>query len=261
VSRREPAPPGAPPGALDAARPGTSRPDAARAGAGGAAGRSAAASLRLVRTAEKLFAEHGLDGVSLRQISAAAGHGNNNAVQYHFGSKQGLIRAILAHRLPRIDHRRAALLAAATSRGHDRDTRTLLDVLIRPLAEETQDPESSYVGFLSRVSHYPPDEHPWWITGQPASEVAYRVIQALLAHLSQLPEPLRMARIRHATNLCLHALAGRDRPAGGAPLDPPLELFVADLLDVATAALLASPSVATRRQLDTLGQPVDKQLT
>ena len=43
--------------------------------------------LQLLLAAERLFAEHGLAGVSLRQISIEAGSSNNSAIRYHFGSK------------------------------------------------------------------------------------------------------------------------------------------------------------------------------
>ena len=42
---------------------------------------------QIVLAAEGLFAERGIEGVSLRQIGTAAGNGNNSAVQYHFGTK------------------------------------------------------------------------------------------------------------------------------------------------------------------------------
>ena len=44
--------------------------------------------------AERLFAEHGVFAVSNRQVSEAAGQGNNAAVGYHFGTKTDLVRAI-----------------------------------------------------------------------------------------------------------------------------------------------------------------------
>jgi AcrR family transcriptional regulator len=52
---------------------------------------------RLIRAAESLFAERGLDAVSLREILAAAEVGNSSAVQYHFGDRSGLVRAVLAN--------------------------------------------------------------------------------------------------------------------------------------------------------------------
>lgn len=50
--------------------------------------------LRLVKTAERLFAEQGVDAVSVRAVNAAAGLGPAS-VHYHFGSKDELLRAVL----------------------------------------------------------------------------------------------------------------------------------------------------------------------
>jgi AcrR family transcriptional regulator len=49
---------------------------------------------RLVKTAEKLFAEQGVDAVSVRAVNAAAGLGAAS-VHYHFGSKDELLRAVI----------------------------------------------------------------------------------------------------------------------------------------------------------------------
>lgn len=51
----------------------------------------------IVRAALMLFAKHGIDGVSLRQIVMAAGQSNPSAVHYHFRSKEGLVSAVLDH--------------------------------------------------------------------------------------------------------------------------------------------------------------------
>ncbi|MGV0718681.1 helix-turn-helix domain-containing protein [Mycolicibacterium sp. XJ662] len=48
----------------------------------------------ILTAAERLFAEHGVYAVSNRQVSEAAGQGNNAAVGYHFGTKLDLVRAI-----------------------------------------------------------------------------------------------------------------------------------------------------------------------
>jgi len=50
--------------------------------------------IRLIKTAEKLFAAQGVDAVSVRAVNAAAGHGPA-AVHYHFGSKEDLLSAVL----------------------------------------------------------------------------------------------------------------------------------------------------------------------
>lgn len=49
----------------------------------------------IVSAALILFAKHGIDGVSLRQIVAAAGQSNPSAVHYHFQSKEGLVAAVI----------------------------------------------------------------------------------------------------------------------------------------------------------------------
>lgn len=51
----------------------------------------------IVRAALALFAKHGIDGVSLRQIVTAAGQSNPSAVHYHFQNKDGLVTAVFEH--------------------------------------------------------------------------------------------------------------------------------------------------------------------
>ena len=89
----------------------------------------------LLLTAESLFAAHGLDGVSLKQICDVAGQANRSAIQYHFGSKQGLVDAIFEYRLPAINRRRAAMLADLEAHDRLRDARGLIEAVVVPLAE------------------------------------------------------------------------------------------------------------------------------
>ncbi len=67
--------------------------------------------------AERLYAEHGMFAVSNRQVSEAAGQGNNAAVGYHFGTKADLVRAI-EQQAPRA--RRAAARADGDRAGRRR---------------------------------------------------------------------------------------------------------------------------------------------
>ena len=65
----------------------------------------------LMREAERLFGTHGVEAVSLRDIVRAAGHKNESALQYHFGSKGKLVDAVVAERLRHIEAHRVAMLA------------------------------------------------------------------------------------------------------------------------------------------------------
>src|SRR5689334_16858610 len=64
---------------------------------------------RILNTAEKLFAERGIDATSLRSIIAAA-KVNLAAVHYHFHSKEALLDAVLARHLEPINGQRLQML-------------------------------------------------------------------------------------------------------------------------------------------------------
>jgi len=89
----------------------------------------------IILAAERLFGEHGIDAVSLRQVSAAAGLANNYSVQYHFTHRTGLLRAMYELRLPAIDARRAVLFTKLKTGGGRTTPVALLDCLWRPLLE------------------------------------------------------------------------------------------------------------------------------
>ncbi|MET7279332.1 helix-turn-helix domain-containing protein [Kribbella sp. NPDC005582] len=86
----------------------------------------------ILATAERMFAERGLHEVSNRQISEAAGQGNNTAVGYHFGTKTDLIRAILQKHSVRVEDRRRELIAEAEG---STDLRVWVSCLVRPTTD------------------------------------------------------------------------------------------------------------------------------
>jgi AcrR family transcriptional regulator len=50
---------------------------------------------KLILSAISLYAQKGIDGVSLREIGVSSGAKNSGVMQYHFGSKLGLLSAIM----------------------------------------------------------------------------------------------------------------------------------------------------------------------
>lgn len=65
----------------------------------------------------RLFARRGIDGVTVRQIAEAAGQKNHGALVYHFGSKEDLVRAVIAHGARLIDDLRCTMLDEAEASG------------------------------------------------------------------------------------------------------------------------------------------------
>lgn len=66
----------------------------------------------IMSAALRLFAEYGVAAVTVRQIAEAAGQRNHASVGYHFGSKEALLRAVIAHGAQLIDAVRNAMLDA-----------------------------------------------------------------------------------------------------------------------------------------------------
>lgn len=105
---------------------------------------------RILRAAEELMAEEGIDGVSLREINKAAGQRNASAIQYHFGDRDGLLVALLARHQMVTDPRRHELLDAweenawkenAGKENDGRDVHALAAALVVPLVEKLKDPD------------------------------------------------------------------------------------------------------------------------
>jgi AcrR family transcriptional regulator len=151
--------------------------------------RSVNARALLLDAAEMLFAQRGIDGVSLRQIAASAGQRNVSAVRYHFGDKQGLVDALVADRMAKIDTVRSALVESAGDLSR-KTTRELLHLLWQPLLDLDKAKEIHWfiqfhpVGGLrqSPASDYPTgNDGP---TGNDASRRIHDALQALHPHLS-----------------------------------------------------------------------------
>jgi AcrR family transcriptional regulator len=198
---------------------------------------------QLVITAERLFAVHGIDSVSLRQICTEAGNANNSAVQYHFGTKDRLLQAIFQYRIPHLMARRNLLAAEASASGKYDEIRTALMVQFLPLVEQAETEGSYYLGFVTQLNHQRAGDHPYWRL--PAD---YRTnVERYRAHLHELlPDlspALRWHRIQIADAACTQACAAREqaRYLGGTPTLP-YGFHLEALFDALTGILLAPVS-------------------
>jgi AcrR family transcriptional regulator len=199
--------------------------------------------LQLLLTAERLFARHGIDGVSLRQIAAEAGSSNNSAVRYHFGTKSELLAAIFAHRLDDLLRRRALL----AERADPDDLRSCLEAHLLPLLELAEDPDCHYVSFVEQVQRAGAADV---FVEQPGVQRSHAAFVAAMGHLlGHLPEPVRALRIGHAQDLCLHFAAERERAVRRSEPLLPFALHVSSVVDGIAGFLVAPHSAETTRLL------------
>lgn len=206
-------------------------------------GSAAAGEQALILAAERLFARHGVAGVSLRQVNLEAGHKNMSAAHYHFGSREGLVLAVLQHRMPAIDARRAELLARTVTPGRRPELSFYLEAYILPLAEQLQPrPEGAfYLRFLAQYRRLPPDLEAL----QGLTPAAFAMSQGIREHLAYLPEPIVEARQLNAWTMIVAALAEAEEQLERGALDANSVTFVStNLIDMVAAALTAPPSAA-----------------
>jgi AcrR family transcriptional regulator len=193
-----------------------------------------------MRTAERLFAEQGIDAVSLRRIGTAAGMRMAGTVGYHFGDKDGLIRAIIEDRDRAIDERRSALLAELEHRGLTRDLRAVAEVGIRPSAEAIGEGTGHYFRFLAQLDRRPRGLSNAFAAGSFRS--ALRVLELQVeAGLGHVPPEILERRKRYGIHLVVGALADLEAGTHG-PVD---EAVISELVDCVVALYSAPPSEHT----------------
>ena len=196
---------------------------------------------RLIEAAEALYGERGLDGVSLRQISVAAGSGNNYAVQYHFGDAGGLIRAILEKRTPELERRRAQLLATVKEDGRLGDSRALMEILYRPLIDHVDaQGKRSYARFILALNSSPA-ALPHVIGQFRLMPISDHVLDLLQLANPTLPRLLVAERQRLIAIMVLTSIFHRYGPFQPEAFDPAV---IDNALDMATAAITAPMSSA-----------------
>lgn len=113
----------------------------------------------LLDAAEKLFSEHGIQAASLRQITQEAS-ANLAAVNYHFGSKDGLVRAVFSRRLRPMNDERLRQLELVDLDAEDA-VEQILTAFLEPLLRLVSEKPEGVRGFarlMGRAFSEPSEE-------------------------------------------------------------------------------------------------------
>ncbi|WP_308016231.1 TetR family transcriptional regulator [Nonomuraea aurantiaca] len=164
----------------------------------------------LLAAAERLFAERGVHAVGNRQISQAAGQGNNAAVSYHFGTKADLIRAIARKHAGHIEHIRERMM---TDIADSADPRDWASCLVRPFAEhlETLGSPTWYARFTAQVMADPALNAVMVDEALTAAPILRLFRDGLARSLPGLREEIRRERVTMARHLIVQMCVERER--------------------------------------------------
>lgn len=208
---------------------------------------------KILQTAEKLFAKHGIDQTSIRLINQTAGQRNSSATQYHFGSKSGLIAALFDYRMESINERRLQMLAELEAAGRTDNIRSMVEILVIPLAEQLNRNSAAryYIPVASQVIG-----HPRYYKIAQARRIhgtgLKQIIQMMKLVLPALPEELFMQRFGMALRQIFNELSDYQRLylANVRAARPDLALFISNLIDAVTAQFTTPISQQTRQELE-----------
>jgi AcrR family transcriptional regulator len=181
---------------------------------------------RILETAEVLFATKGYEGTSLRDITDRAGV-NVAAVNYHFGSKEGLLREVLDRVVVPINQRRLQLLEREYETGTI-DLETVLRAFLIPDLDALRllrERDRDLPRFVARMYSEDTPLMSEFITEQ-FTELGKRFGRAFREVLPQLDEVELSYRLTCLVGIVVYMFAGVSAPAM-TPLvgdDPDLDL-------------------------------------
>jgi AcrR family transcriptional regulator len=107
---------------------------------------------KILDTAERLFSTKGVNTVSLRDINTAAGV-SQGVLHYHFGGRDGLLKAILERRLPALAQERQEMLQQLQAGKKPPSLQQMAEIIILPLARLAIENRKGGRRFIRLLAH------------------------------------------------------------------------------------------------------------
>jgi AcrR family transcriptional regulator len=199
---------------------------------------------KLLDAAARTFAEQGVANASLLEITRRAGQRNRGALHYHFGSREGVLCAVLERHVAFLAAREGELLEAAKQRPDD-DVAAVVEAIVRPAAElaESGWRGRCYLLILAEIVEDDPSQLSADVREVLARTGGDEVYALLASRMPPMAPELRTERFALITVFILRAVADRARLMGrrdnrGRPqLDH--ESFVRNLVSMVAASVCA----------------------
>ena len=154
---------------------------------------------RLLDAAERLFAERGFEATSMRDVTSKA-KANLAAANYHFGSKEALIRAAFDRRIGELNRERVALLDQA-ERGRPSPEAILRAFVAPTVALMKRAPH--FLELMGRLESEPEDALRDYVF-RTCEEVVRRFERALRVALPRVPVPELFWRMHFVMGALIH---------------------------------------------------------
>lgn len=200
---------------------------------------------RLMRAAELLIAQQGIENVTVRAIVVEAEQKNESALQYHFQNIEGLLDAIHQQRNAEVRALRSALLQPYLT-GQVPDLRDVCQLMVMPtytLARENTGFRHYIRGFGPRIAQ---SSRPIQIIfDNVATEGVTFVVDHLHRLMEEMPEALFSARLESTLRFVALSLSHQARLSSGF-VGTQGKQFIANLQDTMVGILSApmSPEAA-----------------
>jgi AcrR family transcriptional regulator len=199
---------------------------------------------KLVDEAARAFAAHGVYGASLIDITRRAGQRNRGALHYHFGSRDGVLTAVLERHADFLAQREGELLNIALTRPTD-DVKSVVEAIVRPATElaESGWRGRCYLVILAELVEEDPDDLDPQVSSALARTGGYEVYALLASRMADVSPSVQAERFALATGFILRAVADRARALGrrGRRGRPQLDHdeFVANVVAMVAAGMSA----------------------
>jgi len=197
---------------------------------------------RLIEAATREFAEHGVHSASLLEVTRQAGQRNRGAVHYHFGSREGMLVAVLEQRVDALAERERELLAIARQQPDD-DLASVAEAIVRPAVElgDLGWEGRCYLVILAELVEDDREQLDPEISAVLERMGGWDAFELLSDRTPAMPDEYRQERLSLVTGFILRAAADRARARERSMARPQLETeqFIANLVAVVVGMLTA----------------------